>query len=135
MQFVTTTKGLNIALTSVETWKLDGEIVHVQTNRGEPHQVHVAVWDEAQHRSFVAVLPAAPETFFLISVVHEDGSMTWDEELVLGWGINFNGYSVAIGSEGVDTGDLAVLLPSGRVVVRGTEWESKDAYVRNPSHD
>lgn len=131
MHFVTTINGLNVALAAIETWRIDGEIVRVETNRNDNLQVDLGVWQRVQGRLFSGVVPAAPGTYFLTSVSHEDGSWSWDEDLVIAWGINVDGYSVGIGTDEVDYRERAILLPSGKVVGPGGEWASKEAYIRD----
>lgn len=88
------------------------------------------MWAAAFDREFVSIIPAQPGTAFLTPVTEEDGSTIWDEDVVLAWGLRLDGYVTAIGTDGVDEMDRAILHPSGKVsrALVG-DWGSKESYI------
>ncbi len=88
------------------------------------------MWNAAFEREFSSVIPAQPGTYFLTKVIDEDDSVFWEENVVLAWGLRLDGYMTAIGPDGIDEMDRAVLHPCGRVS-HGLvgDWPNREAYM------
>ena len=130
MNFLLLTDGSYLALSEVVRHRSTRNGVHIEVRDGRSYETTQDNWDRAFGTAFAAVIPAEPGTVYLTPVTQEDGSTSWDHDAVLAWGVRRDGYVTAIGADGADDMDRAVLMPSGKVTAGlGGDWPSEAAYL------
>lgn len=132
MNFVPTEQREHVALSNVVSYAtmMSGKIRLIDRS-GESHLVNDDDWETALAGAFQAIIPAQPGTFFLTPVSHPDGSTTYDQDQVIAWGVTYRAYTVAIGTQGPDDMNRAILMPNGAVTEAGGDWNSLEDYLRS----
>lgn len=132
MIFVRTEDSNNVALSAVRSYAYtkSGKVRFVDDNQ-EAHLVAADDFDLALHSAIQSAIPAQPGTFFLTSVTHENGEKTWDQDAVIAWGIKADGGVIAIGTDGADIDNRAILMPSGSVTAAFATWSTMEEFLAN----
>lgn len=131
MIFVRTKDQNNIALSDIRSYGYtQGNSVRAIDSNGESHHCEVDEFDRVLFGAIIAAIPAEPGTFFLTGVTDTDGSArTWDRDPVIAWGVKADGGVIALGTDGADHVNRAILLPSGTVTAAFGSWNSVDEYT------
>lgn len=131
MNFVSTKDRNNVALSYIASYAhMESGNVRIVDRGGDFHTVDTATFEQALASAFQAVIPAQPGTFFL-TPVDGDGATTWDQDQVVAWGITYEAYTIAIGTNGPDDMNRAILMPNGTVTSALGDWSSLDDYLKS----
>ena len=131
MIFLRTDDRNNVALTAIHSYShTQSGKIRALDHSGESYLFDASEFESALFGAIVTAIPAAPGTFFLTPVSDLDGGpTTWDRDPVIAWGVKADGGTVAIGTDGADPDNRAILLPSGAVTAAFGNWQSYDEYV------
>jgi len=127
MAFVSTDQG-HIAFRDIKRWDRDAQGVVLSLADGSTSRTDEDRWDRALNSNFSAVIPAQPGTYFLTPCGEDDGSTTWQKEVVVGWGLRADGYLRPFGYEGTEY-EEAVLHPNGRVTAVHGSYDNEAVFL------